>query len=122
MAAPQPPSEGRLNGPAHHALRTTLYALGNDVPTSVGRFHLRLRTTTTTGTAHQSDLPSLRIIRCDAVPLLVGLCSHQCRDILMDIMRTNVILEDRLAVIHSPVVREHMTLPPKPAPTTSSVH
>lgn len=101
---------------------TTLYALGNDVPTSIGRVHLRLRTTTTTGAAYTVDLPTVHILRHDAVPLLVGLGSHQRLDILVDTMRTNLILGDRRTIIHCPVIRGHMTLPPPPAPTSTNVH
>lgn len=101
---------------------TTFYALGNDVPTSVGRVHLRLRTTTTTGASLTVDLPSVHILRHDAVPFLVGLGSHQRLHILVDTMRTNLILRDRRTIIHCPVIGGHMTLPPPPAPSTTSVH
>jgi len=63
---------------------TTTYALGHDVPASIGRVSMRLLTRAADGTALHLDLPNVHILRHDSVPLLVGLHSHKRLRLVVD--------------------------------------
>lgn len=56
---------------------TTRWALGHDVPDTIGCTSLKLRTKTTAGAAMDVHLPQVFVLRHDTVPLLVGLPSHK---------------------------------------------
>lgn len=50
--------------------------------------------TTSSGTAHTLDLPSVHILRHNAVPLLVGLSSHQRLSMIVHTPKLQVIIEN----------------------------
>jgi len=95
---------------------TTRYALGDDVPPSIGRLSLRITTTDTSGRALSIDHPDVRILHHAAVHILLGLHSHQRLNMIVDAARNTSLFgrARRPGLCH--VQRVHLTLPPPPTP------
>jgi len=95
---------------------TTTYALGHDVPASSGRVAMRVRTRAADGSAVHLDLPSVHILRHDAVPMLIGLQSHKRLNILVDTALDTIYTGSHRTPIPCRLRRGHLTLPPPPCP------
>lgn len=100
---------------------TTRYALGNDIPDSIGRIGLRLTTTSSDGESYTLDLPSVHILRHDAVPLLVGLASHQRLGMILHTPKFKVLIDNTPTTINCQQQRGHMTLPRPPVTPSRTI-
>ena len=103
---------------------TTSYALGHDVPASLGRVAMRLFTRTSDGRSLPLDHPDVHILRQDAVPLLVGLQSHKRPRLLGDTAADVIYAGPTRAPIPFRPRRGHLSLPPapRPAPSATACH
>jgi len=95
---------------------TTRYALGHDVPPSIGQLSLRITTTDTSGRALFFDLPDVNILRHAAVPLLLGLHSHKRPNTIVDAARNTILFGRARRPVLCHVQRGHLTLPSPPTP------
>jgi len=99
---------------------TTRYALGHDVPPSLGRLSLRLTTSDTAGRSLSLDLPDVHVLRHAAVPLLLALQTHKRLNMIFDAACNTILFGRGRRPVLCSVQRGHLTLPPPPAPPASS--
>lgn len=87
------------------------FALGHDVPPTVGRTSIRIHTTTTTGCPLELYLPEVTILRHDTVPFLVGLPSHERMCIVIDTPAKAITVGTARAPVQCAIRRSHLVLP-----------
>lgn len=87
------------------------FALGHDVPPTVGRTSIRIHTTTTTGCPLELYLPEVTILRHDTVPFLVGLPSHERMRIVIDTPAKAITVGTAKAPVQCAIRRSHLVLP-----------
>lgn len=95
---------------------TTRWAMGNDVPTTLGCVSLRLTTTTKAGSALHVDLPQVHILRHDTVPLLVGLPSHKRLNLVVHTATDTVNFGPAGSPFRAPSSAVTWSSPPVPPP------
>jgi len=99
---------------------TTRYALGHDVPPSLGRLCLRLRTTETAGRALSFNVPDVHVLRHTAVFLLLGLHSHKRLRLVVYTPRDTILFDPARRPVLCRLQRVHRTLPlPPPRPAAA---
>ena len=106
-----------MTGPIRPA--TITYALGHDVPASIGHFIMRLLTRAADGAALSLDLPNVHTLRHDSVPLLVDLYSHRRLRLVVDAAISILYTGPSRTPIRCLIRRGHLVLPPL-SPTAAS--
>lgn len=96
------------------------WAMGRDVPATLGYISIRITTTTKAGTALNFDLPQVYVLRHDTVPLLVGLPTHMRLDLVVRTRSTTVLFGDTETPVQCAVQHGHLTIPPGPKPATTT--
>lgn len=97
---------------------TTRFALGRDVPDTIGRIGLRITTVSPAGANVIPDLSKVHVLRHAPVPLLFGLASNQRLKMVMDAAECIVTIGTARDPVHVSSQHGHITLPPAPtAPT-----
>ena len=100
----------------------TRYALGHDVPPSIGSLYLCITTSDTAGRSLFFDLLNVHVLRHAAVPLPLGLKTHQRLSMIVDAARNTILLGRARRPVLCDVKRGHLTVPPPPAPPASSLY
>eukprot|EP00170_Pyropia_yezoensis_P000770 contig_3563_g772 len=105
---------------------TDRWAMGRDVPETIGYISIRITTTTKAGDALSFDLPRVYVLRHDTVPLLTGLPSYERLDLVVRAKTKTCTVGDAKAPVLCTVARGHLTLLPAPKPrpptTASSIY
>jgi len=96
------------------------YAFGHNAPPSLGRLSFRITSTETSGRALAFYLPVVHVLRHAAVPLLLGLHSHEGFNVIVDAARSTILF----GRAHQPVLYHiqsgHLAPPSPPSPPAST--